>query len=167
MIVVEGVDNAGKSTLIRALQVVLPAWPVQASEGPPKYKGEQNDRVMRYFTAHGADFIYDRHPCVSQPIYSAIRSHTDPIDPLLIEKFYNCEPLFIYCDGGDRGMKGHIFNPATDTEKHLDEVRENYGKLLLHYRMWAGKHAFMTYRIGDSISRITKTVEHLLSIGRV
>lgn len=167
MIVVEGVDNSGKSTLIRALQVVLPTWRLQGSEGPPKYKGEMDVRVQAYFLNHPPTTIYDRHPCVSQPIYGIMRTHVDPIDSLLIDQFYERQPFFIYCDGGDRGMKDHIFNPDTDSEEHLAAVNENYQRLIMAYRMWAAKHAFMSYRIGDSMSRITKTVEHLVSDGRI
>lgn len=167
MIVVEGVDNSGKSTLIRALRVVLPSWRVQPSEGPPKYKGEMNTRVQAYFLNHPSGTLYDRHPCVSQPIYARIRSHLDPIDSMLIEQFYARQPLFIYCDGADRGMKGHVFNLDTDTPEHLEEVKNNYYELLREYRDWAAKHAFISYRIGDSVSRVIKTVEHMVSIGRV
>jgi hypothetical protein len=165
MIVVEGVDNSGKSTLIRALRVVLPAFFLQASEGPPKYPGEQNKRVKRYL-GFPNDTIYDRHPCVSQPIYGTMRMHTDAIDPALIESFYQMDPLFIYCDGGVRGMKDHVFNPEVDSIKHLTAVEENYTKLLTEYRHWAAQHAFMSYRIGDSVSRIVKTVEKLIRDGR-
>jgi hypothetical protein len=165
MIVIEGVDNSGKSTLISALRVILP-WRVQVSEGPPKYPGEQNERVKRYMTFPNR-MIYDRHPCVSQPIYSQVRSHADPIDPALIKQFYTADPLFIYCDGGDRGMKGHVFNPEVDTDEHISEIKENYYHLLMAYRHWAGQHAFISYRIGDSVGRVIKTIEMLASIGRI
>lgn len=165
MIVVEGMDNSGKSTLIRALRAVLPDWSTQVSEGPPKYPGEQNDRVQRYMQ-QPVRTVYDRHPCVSQPIYSAIRSHSDPIDPALIARFYSCSPTFIYCDAGKRGMKDHVFNPEVDSEQHIREITENEFLLLEKYRHWAGEHAFLSYRIGDSISRIIKVVEMLVSKGR-
>lgn len=166
MIVVEGVDNAGKSTLIRALQVVLPGWTVQGSEGPPKYKGEMDERVTRYLSLPPT-MIYDRHPCVSQPIYGMMRTHLDAISPGLIAQFYSSAPFFIYCDGGERGMKDHIFNPATDSEAHLKAVKDGYAILLDEYREWAARHAVLSYRIGDSVSRVSKIVEHLVSIGRV
>lgn len=167
MIVVEGVDNSGKSTLIRALRVVLPDWHLQGSEGPPKYAGEMDERVKRYIDTHPSTMIYDRHPCVSQPIYGMMRTHVDPIDPILIQQFYVQSPFFIYCDGGERGMKQHIFNPETDTPEHLAAVQENYNHLLGVYRYWAGQHADLSYRIGDSVSRITKIVEFLVSIRRI
>jgi hypothetical protein len=166
VLVVEGLDNSGKSTLIRAIHAELPAWQVQGSEGPPKHAGESDERVIRYL-AHDVQTIYDRHPCVSQPIYGQMRTHRDPIAPDLIAQFYAATPFFIYCDGGERGMKHHIFNPETDTPEHLAQVKENYDALLTCYRMWAGEHAFLSYRIGDSVSRVVKTVQYLLRLGRV
>lgn len=162
MIVVEGVDNSGKSTLIRTLQNILPLYDTQGSEGPPKYAGEMNKRVELYLTTHPKRMIYDRHPCVSQPIYGTMRSHLDAINPRLIEQFYRKQPFFIYCDGGDRGMSAHTFNPETDTKEHLDAVRANYAKLLIQYRHWAAQHAHVVCRIGDdSMMFAQKIVEHL------
>jgi len=166
MIVIEGVDNSGKSTLIRALCTSLPAWKVQGSEGPPKHPGEMDERVTRYLEQSPAMTIYDRHPCVSQPIYGTMRTHLDKIAPGLISQFYSSTPLFVYCDGGDRGMDSHVFNPETDTVEHLDAVRANYMKLLGLYREWAAKNAFIIYRIGDSTSRVVKTIEYLVRSGR-
>jgi hypothetical protein len=168
MIVVEGADNAGKSTLITAIRELHPfsRWTLQQSEGPPKYPGEMTQRVTRYL-AQGPDIIYDRHPCVSQPIYGLMRSHHDAIPPELIAQFYASKPLFIYCDG--RGMRGHVFNPEHDTALHLDAVNENYERLLSEYRQWAGQYAFMCYRIGDPVLPLVAVLQYLetSSIGRV
>lgn len=166
MIVVEGLDNAGKSTLIRALKVVLPTWRIQGSEGPPKHRGESDERVTRYLQLPPTT-IYDRHPCVSQPIYGQMRTHSDPISPGLISQFYSSAPTFIYCDPGGRGMKAHVFNLEVDTEEHLNSVKKGYEALLVAYRRWAADHAFISYRIGDSVSRVVKTIEMLNSIGRL
>jgi hypothetical protein len=160
MIVVEGVDNSGKSTLIKALQTVFPHAPVQGSEGPPKYKGEMDERVARYIM-QPANTIYDRHPCVSQPIYGTMRTHLDPIKPELIKLFYDKRPLFIYCDGGTRGMEQHQVNHQVDTPEHLAAVADNYTKLLIQYRHWAAQHALINYRIGDDIQRLVGLVQYL------
>jgi hypothetical protein len=159
MIVVEGADNSGKSTLIKALLVVLPGWDVQGSEGPPKFPGEMNERVRRYL-GRGRT-LFDRHPCVSQPIYGQMRTHKDEIDPALIKSFYDQAPLFIYCHGRNN-MTGHQFNPETDSAEHLAAVENNYAMLLDGYTTWAAEHAFLSYRIGDSVSRVVKSVEFLV-----
>lgn len=158
MIVVEGVDNSGKSTLISHLiESVLKGWPVQVSEGPPKYKGEQNERVKRYLDYHNK-YVFDRHPCVSQPIYGMLRTHSDEIDFDLMRRFYTRKPLFIYCDPLTRGMDGHIERSTVDTKIHLASVHRNYEVLLEAYRHWAMEHAIIWYRIGDDIARVKAMV---------
>lgn len=160
MLVVEGVDNSGKSTLIRQLQVVLPGWATQGSEGPPKYKGEMNDRVSRYLN-HSPFTIYDRHPCVSQPIYGQMRSDLDAIDQHLVDEFYLRRPFFLYCDPGRRTFEGHTVNPEIDTADHLKAVEENFKIITLAYRHWAIEYAHVVYRIGDDMTQIQRMVETL------
>ena len=160
MIVVEGADAAGKSTLINVLKASLVGWKVQASEGPPKYDGEMEKRVQ-YYLLQSRRTIYDRHPCVSQPIYGKMRSHLDPIPEPLIKHFYSLNPLFIYCDG--QGMKNHTVNPETDSKRHLEAVNNNYNALLMDYREWAVRHAVIMYRIGDPMLRVVKMVEALVN----
>ena len=124
MIVIEGMDNSGKSTLCRQISAMLPAWQVQVSEGPPKYPGEQNERVRKYL-GYPKNTIYDRHPCVSQLIYGQMRSHADGIDEELVRSFYSMQPFFIYCDPGARHMKGHLVRSEVDTPEHVAAIKEN------------------------------------------
>ena len=160
MIVIEGMDNSGKSTLCRQISAMFPAWQIQVSEGPPKYQGEQNERVNRYLR-FPRNTIYDRHPCVSQPIYGQMRSHSDSIDQSLIDAFYAQRPLFIYCDPGARGMSGHVERGEVDTPLHVAAINENYNELLRMYREWALSHAVIMYRIGDPMARILQMIETL------
>lgn len=160
MIVLEGMDNSGKSTLCRQISAVLPTWQIQVSEGPPKYAGESTERVARYLN-FPRNTIYDRHPCVSQPIYGTLRSHSDPIDPEFIEVFYSMKPLFIYCDPVDRGMTGHVHHEGVDTPHHVASVNAHVDLLTTLYRQWAIKHAVFIYRIGDPMKRIVQAVETL------
>lgn len=163
MIIIEGMDNSGKSTLCRQISAMLPTWQIQVSEGPPKYQGEQNERVKRYL-AYPKNTIYDRHPCVSQPIYGQMRTHSDSIDPALIESLYLLHPLFIYCDPGVRGMQGHVERTEVDTPAHVAAIHENYRELLKMYREWALQHAQIIYRIGDPMKRILMMVETLYGV---
>lgn len=163
MIVLEGVDNSGKSTLARRLQV-LTKWPIIASEGPPKYSGEQNDRVKGYFQRYPRDVIFDRHPCVSQNIYAGtLRGSKDLIDSTLVEQFYSARPLFIYCDPLERGLGGHVIkNNSIDKPEHLDQIAKSYARLLEVYRAWALTNALFYYRIGDPVERIVHAVAGIL-----
>jgi len=157
-IVIEGCDAAGKSTLINAL-VTRIGWKVIPSEGPPKGPGEMNQRVMRYRKYHYV--LFDRHPCVSQPIYAMIRGARDDIDPSLVEEFYKSKPFFVYCRPDAEGFKRHTFNPAADNPEHVKEVEQNYQRLLGNYEAWAYNHAHFIYRLGQ---RFEETVDFLSAI---
>lgn len=162
IIVLEGIDNAGKSTLAKYIAHRI-HWQVYPSEGPPKYRGEMNIRIHRYALLDNV--IFDRHPVVSQSIYRSIRTGADAagMDPSLVEDFYNRDPLFIYCDPGSRGMIGHTHNDGIDTEEHLEQVIEGYDHMLSLYRLWAIEHAHIIYRIGRvSMEFVANTIKHNL-----
>jgi GTPase SAR1 family protein len=154
-IVVEGVDASGKSTLIKRLVSERPRF-VVASEGPPKYAGEMNVRVVKY--RQYEDVIFDRHPCVSQPIYGKLRTHFDAIEKTLTEAFYSTRPFFVYCRPNlSRGFDNHVAD-AHEDPAHLDAVKHNYMKLLRAYDEWALDHAHVVYRLGQDFERTINTI---------
>lgn len=79
MIVVEGPDGAGKSTLIRQLQDAYQGLKIApracTSLAGPLSGTELVNWLQKYGVMHG--FVYDRHPCISGPVYDAVFS--DPI----------------------------------------------------------------------------------------
>jgi hypothetical protein len=154
MIVIEGMDNSGKSTLAERMAEYMELV-VQESEGPPKDDQEINDRVDRYEKMEGRLFV--RHPCVSNAIYGAVRDEGNPITPGRTMLFYEARPTLIYCDAGVRGLGAHV-EKAHDTEKHLKDIGDNYNKLLYLYRQWAAEHAHFVYRIGDDRDQLIATV---------
>lgn len=157
-IILEGHDNAGKSTLAHAIGRRI-GRPVKPSEGPEQYPGELEERVARYnnYTPH----IFDRHPCVSDPIYSIARGVPTRLSMDTIEKFYATPALFIYCDPLNRGMGGHV-GKDHDSPEHMAAVFSHYQSLLAKYRQWATDHAHIIYRIGDDPERvIDMVVTHL------
>ncbi len=154
MIVVEGMDNSGKSTLAAAMAEYMDLV-VQESEGPPLSNEEINERVDRYARMEGRLFV--RHPVISNAIYGQVREEGDPITIGRRMIFYDAKPVLIYCDAGDRGLESHV-TKAHDTEKHLADIEANYSKLLSLYRQWAGEYAHFVYRIGDDVDRLISTV---------
>lgn len=161
-IVVEGPDNAGKSTLIRHLSSTL-AIPVVPGEGPGKSADEINERVERYASIENA--IFDRHPCVSQPLYNRFRKGYE-IDPKLIEQFYQQDILFIFCRGTYRldshDVKEHDQRLDANGTRHEDTVNRWHPDICRAYEDWALRHAHLTYRIGDGFSKITAVVASLV-----
>ncbi len=156
-IILEGPDNSGKSTLAQHI-ATRTGRTIIASEGPEKWPGEINERVRRY--AIHNDVLFDRHPCVSQPIYGQIRKNTQ-VEPALLEAFYASSPLFIYCEG--RGLEEHVLKDH-DSEEHIRAVYENHQWLSDQYLLWALDHAALTYRIGNSIPDLLDKIEIELAL---
>jgi hypothetical protein len=159
MIVIEGMDNSGKSTLAIRLAEFMELI-VQESEGPPLSDIEINERVDRYETMQGRLFV--RHPVVSNMIYGQVRPEGNPITPGRTMLFYDARPTLIYCDAGARGLGAHV-EKAHDTRKHLDDITNNYNKLLYLYRQWAAEHAHFIYRIGDDMDKLIRMVHYSVS----
>ena len=154
MIVVEGMDNSGKSTLGAAIAEYL-GLIVQESEGPPISNEEINQRVDRYEQLSGRLFV--RHPVISNAIYGKFREEGNPITPGRTMIFYESRPILIYCDTGSRGYDGHVLKPH-DTERHQQLLSNHQEELLREYRLWAAQYAHFVYRIGDDMDRLISTV---------
>lgn len=153
-IIVEGMDNSGKSTLAQALAEYMDLI-VQESEGPPIDADEINARVDRYEGM--TDRLFVRHPVISNAIYGQVREEGDIITEGRRMIFYEQKHTIIYCDAGTRGLGAHV-EKAHDTEKHLEDITNNYNKLLYLYRQWAAEHAHFVYRIGDDMDQLIATV---------
>lgn len=154
MIVIEGMDNSGKSTLAIKMGEYMDLI-VQESEGPPKNDKEINKRVDNYEKLEGRLFV--RHPVVSNAIYGQFRPEGNPITPGRTMLFYEARPCLIYCDAGDRAFEGHVLKDH-DTEAHQKLLLTKQQELLKEYRLWAAQHAHFVYRIGDDMDQLIATV---------
>jgi predicted HAD superfamily Cof-like phosphohydrolase len=155
VIILEGPDNGGKSTLAAELARVT-GLPVQGSEGPPKHEGEMNIRIRRYLDMGPA--IFDRFPAISNPIYDrALGRKADVIDPALIAEMYARSPVLVYCDPGDRGLVGHVVKER-ESEEHIAGVTKNARYLVDLYQGWAMRKANMVYRIGDDKGQAVRRI---------
>jgi hypothetical protein len=154
MIVIEGMDNSGKSTLAQALGEYM-SMNVQESEGPPKSDDEINARVDGY--AMMPQTIFVRHPVISNSIYGKFREEGDPITPGRRILFYEAKPTLIYCDPLARGLIDHV-EKDHDSPEHLEMVHQRYMQLLTEYRLWAAQYAHFVYRIGDDMDQLIATI---------
>jgi len=156
MIVIEGMDNSGKSTLAIAMGLKLNLEVIE-SGGPPLSDQEINERVDKYSVM--GEYLFVRHPVISNSIYGQVRLEGDLITADRRARFYAAKPILIYCDAGARGLSAHVVK-AHDTEKHLEDITNNYNKLLYLYRQWAAEHARFIYRIGDDVDNLIELVDY-------
>jgi hypothetical protein len=155
-IVLEGPDGGGKSTLGEYLAEVL-GYTLQQGSGPPRTPDEFHARVDRY--AEMDERVFDRHPCVSQPIYGSLRADATLPTPEALDRFYAAKPYIIYCRSVDHTR--HVVKPGEDP-KHIAILTAKYNTLVGLYDAWALERAHMIYRIGDSMENLSRMLVELL-----
>ena len=169
-IVVEGPDGGGKSTLIAAFKerfdllhnkaphgrtgMKFSGWTVQHSGGPAKSVDEIEERTREYLTRDRV--LFDRHPCVSNPIYSTIFHGIGGPSQELISQFYLTRPLIIYCRAVDASR--HEVKPDDPAKAFIDRIGPNYGRLVNLYDIWAVEHANLIFRIGEDTRAFVSSV---------
>lgn len=157
-IVVEGPDNSGKSTLVDRLHQRI-GFRVIASKG----RASPETWGHRFMEFDGEKcVIFDRHVCISEPIYSEVCRRT-PVPRELTRRFYASKPLIIYCQN-TRGLNGHVGkNNHKDTPEHLAILGQTHHIVCGEYDRWAIKHAHIIYRMGeDDPMRVVEMVEAAL-----
>ncbi len=133
-IILEGPDSTGKSTLARIIAQHVP-FKIKGGEGPSKSTDEIRERATRYLRMDNT--VFDRHPCVSEPIYGSFREPPTFLPKPVIDFFYQSRPFFIYCHGtapGEHQLKNY------DTEEHVGMLDINDMNIRDAYRKWAFVH---------------------------
>ena len=133
MVIVEGVDGSGKTTLVNYLagQFNLKA---EKSPGPVDIKEYWTwiDATIRREKA-GEKWIYDRHAFFSEQVYSILRkeNHHRVYSPMTVSQMralINCNPTVIYC----RPFEETIMDRLLDKDQ-MEGVPEHWGDLLRRY----------------------------------
>lgn len=157
MLIIEGADATGKSTLARIIARELSLNLIEG-EGPPKDDEDLSERIERYKRIPNAVFV--RHPVISQPIYGKLRGDF-AIPPHVIKEFYDGNHFFIYCDPVNLNIANHEIKPYEDPE-HVKLVENRYEFLVNSYRHWALNKAHVIYRIGDDPITVVKICATLM-----
>lgn len=162
MIILEGIDGSGKTTLGKIIAQHFRV-PFQPGEGPPRPGEDINDRIRSYMRREGL-VVFDRHPVVSQSIYNMMGSNPQKVDSELYEMFHkNPRNIFIYCDPLEKGLGNATSDhPTADTPEFIAELESKYLLLLQAYRAWGVNHAKIVYRIGDHTGDVIAMIEALL-----
>ncbi len=157
-IILEGPDNAGKSTLAKAISEAT-GWPIKNKEGRPPTQLLLFEKFRKYEALENK--IIDRHPIVSQSIYGFIRSDED-IPQEFLDNFFNRGDLIIYCRCVDIGLKGHEASD-TDTPEHLAMIEEDQKRILNTYDNWAAMCADIVYKNWKDLPMVVAMVQGALN----
>lgn len=135
MIIIEGPDNSGKSTLASFLAYEL-GMQVYHAGGPPASIKEMNGRVQ--FILNNSDqFIFDRCPLISEPVYSILRPGGNMFGDSdeLYKALRELKPVLIYCRPPDNivlEVDSHKIK-AHDSPSHIAKVTANMAMLVDRY----------------------------------
>lgn len=137
MIVVEGPDGAGKTTLINELatQFDLPIEPKIVDSSMRTLASKKawcESNVSQGFQPR----LFDRHCLISEPIYNSItRSSFDPgFDDLqwysaMMTMFYRgCKPVIIYCLPSLETIQSNIVDDPDQPRRVKDGIRKIYAQ---------------------------------------
>ena len=146
MIIVEGPDNSGKSTLINQLGKDFGIKLIEpVSHGPVKGFKDLYDRtnglIKRAISNHTNKIIVDRISLISEPIYGTICRNKNlwKLSPKDEEKFWKVldilDCIYIYCRPDDNivlSMRTHQIKDY-DTPVHLKALKENQQRIVEAY----------------------------------
>lgn len=136
MLIVEGPDGAGKTTLIEALQKEydLPVAPRVVS------KDAEAMVDLRHWVDQNLDkgfqrTIFDRHRLISEPIYGPVlrKKQEDGFDDLewlapRMKEFYSLKPVIIYCLPDLETVRANIKDDDDNrvVQDHIDAIYAAY-----------------------------------------
>lgn len=142
MIIVEGPDGSGKTTLIHELHENfggdIPIAPKVVASNTKSMVASLKAWVEHNLSQGFQATLFDRHRLISEPIYgSIVRSHFEPgfddFEWLYLQyyRFYNqCHPLIIYCLPPFETVKKNVNGVWTEQPK---DVREQIRKIYSLY----------------------------------
>ena len=125
MIIVEGPDGGGKSTLVNRLSQEFQV-PVHHSGGPPKSEGDIISRHSHML--ENPRLIFDRAPAISDPIYGAILVRGSSLDAGDLLDLLALHPLVIYC----RPPIEHLLKVQDGHEVKAHETQEHVSGVMCH-----------------------------------
>ena len=128
MIVLEGADSSGKSTLSKLL-AEMTGWPLYMSDGRVKSQDDLDERTRRY-DMQGSRAIYDRHAFISGRIYHSVFGDQPFRFPLLGSNYIR-KNLIIYC----RSPHGQLLeqNGVHDTPEHVAKLNRGHHLIVAAY----------------------------------
>jgi hypothetical protein len=133
-IVLEGPDNAGKTTLAQALQSAIPCHYVHAGGPPASSQVELDCLAKQQALFLEPDAVLDRVTCVSQSVYNPSES-MDPIRRHARAHMVHQGVLLVFCrPSTDRLMRTNDFTWRVDEPDELKQkIVHNQQTFVMRY----------------------------------
>lgn len=132
MVIIEGVDNSGKTTLAKKLSSYFDA-PLVHSPGIRLTPEAMIHWAERTFNIPGKIF-YDRHPCISEEVYGPVLRYKNAFNTEAGKKvtklFYDMKPLVVYCRPPNSIIKKNMGKQMEGIRKNLDKLAFDYDKFM-------------------------------------
>jgi len=140
LVIVEGVDGAGKTTLINKLQKDLNLITIK-SPRPKNYHDCKDLLARTMLLSEGTNLICDRIGIISEPIYGPICRNTLGFPPKAETEqiLFKLNPIIIHCNPPIHAVLENV-----KVEKQMEGVNENLIKIHQAYNEWMGQLAQQT-----------------------
>jgi len=133
MIILEGPDLSGKSTIGARLEELTPLKVFHAG-GPPTARDEVYTRILDY----PAGCICDRHVTISEQVYGNLGLGVQLVETYTFDLWiaFN-KPLILFCDPGLDHLIDNLKYLKTKPHKdtlHVNRVRRNFERIYYKYQ---------------------------------
>lgn len=136
MIILEGFDGAGKSTLASRLSKKFNLVSYHAG-GKPLSEIHKNECIRVQRAISDFPVIHDRVTCVSTFCYEMLMSKPDGHDMVYHAKRlldYNPNTIYVYCRHEEKYEQAHEIKDY-DSNEHLAYIAANRKRIIEHYDM--------------------------------
>ncbi len=163
MIILEGPDNSGKTTLANQISGVI-GFPVVHAGGPCKTPAEKAVRVFDCFNNCSLEVIQDRNFIISDQVYNLVLNKVRDynIFPLEYKLRTVYKPFIIYCRPSDKILFDFTNHKVKDheTKEHVNNVILNQSKIVAYYDALMPAISYCTYNFEeDSLEDLIKTIK--------
>lgn len=168
MIILEGPDSSGKTTLAHALSEIF-NLPVHHFGGPPEDPAELRDRIEFMFDEH-SDRIFDRIPLISEQVFSILRNWNGMNVLTKANAYYvrllEIRPILIYCRPPEDKLV-HCYHEIKeyDSEDHIKAVEANKKALMERYDFVMDSDLLPDYIVydytKDTFSELVKIIKSM------